>query len=56
MRIKHAKNEKRFLLTKYGYEKSPDNVKIERKIGEPVKYFETSVPVSWVEKGYVKEG
>ena len=44
-----------FGLTQYGYECSPDHTKAEREPGKPVKGFETRVPVSWVEKGYVKE-
>lgn len=44
-----------FLLTKKGFERTPDEVKKERKIGSPVKGFEYSVPASWIDKGYVKE-
>lgn len=50
-----AQEGKIFVLTGKGYEKTPDHVKRERKIGEPVKGFETSVPVSWIQKGYVVE-
>lgn len=46
---------KKFVLTEYGYTKTPEDIKSERKIGEPVKGYEFSVPVSWVKKGYVKE-
>ena len=44
-----------FVLTKWGYDCTPDNVKPEREVGKPVRGFETRVPVSWVEKDYVKE-
>lgn len=50
-----ADQGKRFILTGYGYKKTPEDVKAERKIGEPVRGFEQRVPVSWVRKGYVKE-
>ncbi len=56
MEKKYATAGKQFLLTEYGYQKTPDHVKHERAIGKPVKGFESSVPVSWVEKGYVVEG
>lgn len=46
---------KRFVLTEYGYNQTPEDIKRERKIGEPVKEYEQSVPVSWIEKGYVEE-
>lgn len=47
---------KRFVLTKKGYNKTPEAVKKERKIGESVKGYEQSVPASWIKKGYVREG
>lgn len=50
-----AGNGKHFVLTKHGYGKTPDKVKPERKAGEPVRGFETKVPTSWINKGYVKE-
>lgn len=50
-----AKEGKIFVLTKYGYEKTPSNVKPERVVGKPVKGFEYSVPASWLEKRYVEE-
>ena len=50
-----AENGKMFVLTEYGYQKTPDHVKPERAVGKPIKNFETSVPVEWVEKGYVIE-
>ena len=48
-----AQEGKMFVLTEKGYEKTPNHVKHERKIGDPVKGYETSVPVSWIQKGYV---
>lgn len=56
--VTHFKNAKAgniFLVTKKGYEKTPDKVKKKRKIGSPVKGFEYSVSASWIDKGYVKE-
>lgn len=53
---KYAKNGKQFLLTEYGYNQTPGHVKHERAVGKPVKGFETVVPASWVDKGYVVEG
>ena len=50
-----AQKGKKFVLTEKGYKKTPDRVKCERKIGETVKGFETSVPVTWIQKGYVVE-
>lgn len=52
---KSVKEGKIFVLTRYGYEKTPTNVKPERAVGKPVKEFEYSVPSSWIEKGYVEE-
>lgn len=52
---KTAKKGKRFVLTEKGYEKTPEKVKPERKVGEPIKGYENSVPASWVAKGYVVE-
>lgn len=52
---KMAAEGKRFVLTEKGYEKTPDKVKLERKVGESIKGYENSVPVSWIEKGYVIE-
>ena len=46
---------KRFVLTEHGYNQTPEDVKRERKIGEPVKGYEQSVPTLWVKKGYVEE-
>ena len=53
--MQEAQKGKQFLLTENGYNHTPDNVKHERNIGEPIKGFETRVPVSWIEKGYVEE-
>lgn len=50
-----ATKGKQFVLTEKGYNRTPDHVKRERKVGGPVKGFETSVPMTWVEKGYVEE-
>ncbi len=55
MRKKYTENGKQFILTEIGYNATPDKIKSERKIGKPVKGYETSVPASWVEKGYVVE-
>lgn len=44
-----------FVLTPYGMECTPDKIKAERKVDAPVKGYENRVPVSWVEKGYVRE-
>ena len=52
---KNAGEGKIFVVTNKGYEKTPDKVKPERAIGKPVKGFERSVPVSWLNKGYVEE-
>lgn len=46
---------KQFVLTEKGYCRTPNHVKHERKVGDPIKGFETSVPVTWIEKGYVIE-
>ncbi len=51
----NAAEGKHFVVTELGYEKTPDKVKPERKIGEPIRGFEYRVPVSWIEKGYVEE-
>lgn len=51
----NAQKGKKFVLTKKGYEATPDEVKHERKVGETVKGFEESVPISWIDKGYVEE-
>lgn len=51
----YAANGKHFVLTEKGYEKTPDDVKKERKVGEPVKGFEYKVPVTWSENGWVDE-
>ena len=53
---KFLENGNVFVLTKKGYEATPDNVKHERKIGEPIKGFETKVPESWIKNGYAEEG
>ena len=53
---RNAEGGKRFLLTEEGYEHTPDEVNPERAVGEPVRGFETHVPASWVDNGWVKEG
>lgn len=50
-----AQKGKHFVLTEKGYDKTPDHVKHERKIGDPIKRYELSVPTSWIQKGYVAE-
>lgn len=50
-----ADKGKHFVVTEYGYEKTPDRVKPERKVGAPIEDYEYRVPTSWVDKGYVKE-
>lgn len=52
---KNAKAGNIFLLTKKGFERTPDKVKQERKTGSPVKGFEYNVPISWIDKRYVEE-
>lgn len=44
-----------FVLTSYGLECTPEKVKVERAEGKPVKGYEHRVPVSWIEKAYVRE-
>lgn len=53
--IKKAQKGKHFTLTEKGYNNTPDHVKHERKIGEPIKGFETRVYASWIEQGYVEQ-
>lgn len=53
--IQEAKKGMQFVLTEKGYNKTPDSMKHERKIGEPIKGYEFGVPVSWIQKGYVVE-
>lgn len=50
-----AEKGKHFVLTELGYEKTPDRIKQERKIGESINGFEYKVPTSWIDKGYVQE-
>lgn len=50
-----AKAGKVFVLTQKGYEETPDRVKQEREVGQPLKGFEHSVPASWIKQGYVEE-
>lgn len=51
---KYLDDGRKFVLTKKGYECTPDNVKHERKVGEPIKGFETKVPFLWLKKEYVE--
>lgn len=54
--INRKRRKARYLfLQKKDMKKTPGRVKHERKIGDPIKGFETSVPVSWIQKGYVVE-
>lgn len=55
MSYQNAGKGKKFILTGKGYRKTPDEIKAERKEGEPIKGFEKKVPSTWVEKGYVVE-
>lgn len=50
-----AEKKNHFVLTEHGYRNTPDKVKPERKVGEPIKGFEYKVPSLWIEKGYVEE-
>lgn len=48
----------KWVLTKKGYDATPDHIKHEREIGKPVfptLGYDESVPSSWIEKGYVTE-
>lgn len=54
-RSKDAEKGNHFVVTERGYEKTPDKVKPERKVGEPIRGFEYRVPMSWIAKGYVEE-
>lgn len=55
MLMKNAEHGKLWSLTKKGYEATPENVKKERKVGQPIIGFEKRVPASWIEKGYVEQ-
>lgn len=50
-----ADEGKHFVLTERGYRQTPVNARSERKIGEPIPGFETSVPRSWITNWWVKE-
>lgn len=52
---KYLEDGRKYILTQKGYDESPEHVRHERKVGEPVTGFETHVPESWVSKGYVME-
>lgn len=53
--MKTARKGYQWVLTKKGYDATPDSVKGEREIGKPIKNYNESVPSSWVDKGYVEE-
>ena len=44
-----------FVCTEAGYNRTPDAAKHERTVGKPVPLFDSKVPASWVEKGWVVE-
>ena len=44
-----------FVCTEHGFECTPDDVKPERAVGQPIPLFDCIVPASWIEKGYVVE-
>lgn len=50
-----ADDDKIFVCTEKGYQRTPENVKHERAIGKPIPLFSTKVPTSWIEKEYVEE-
>lgn len=51
----NAKDGYIFVLTPEGYEATPDHVKPERAVGQPVPLFSYAVPISWIERGWVRE-
>ena len=51
-----AAKGKHFVLTQKGYDVTPDHIKPKREVGKPVFLdFDTRVPTSWIEKGWVEE-
>ena len=55
---KAAKRGCQWVLTEKGYAATPDHIKHEREIGKPVFSqlgYKDTVPISWVNKGYVEE-
>lgn len=45
-----------FVLTQFGYDESSEKLRKDgRKVGEPLKGFETAVPESWYVRGYVEK-
>lgn len=52
---KSAKEGNIFVLTQKGYEATPDKVKKEREVGQPLRGYAQDVPVSWIKEGYVEE-
>lgn len=56
--MKTAKKGCQWVLTEKGHNATPDYIKPEREIGKPVfprLGYAESVPISWVNKGYVIE-
>lgn len=51
----YADNNKVFVCTELGFERTLEHIKHERAVNKPIPFFEQSVPISWVEKGYVVE-
>lgn len=47
---KYLDDGRKFVLTEQGYKHTPDNVKRERKVDEPIIGYETKVPYSWLKK------
>ena len=43
-----------FVCTQKGYDRTPDQVKPERAVGQPIKGFEREAPRLWLEKGWVE--
>lgn len=52
---RYAEKGKLFVVTEKGYEATPDKVKYERTVGQPIQGLEGRVPESWIEKGYVQQ-
>lgn len=52
---KSAQEGNIFVLTQKGYEATPDRVKKEREVGQPLKGYAQDVPASWINEGYVEE-
>jgi len=50
-----ASKNKHFVITDFGYEETPDDMKHERTVGKPLNGYEFHVPYHWLKKGYVEE-